>query len=69
MTPPTLVAPELEAEIEQLNDSEHLPVRNGNGGSQGTLPVSPDSELRNLNEELPSFRRSRSLSVILSGRG
>jgi hypothetical protein len=51
MTPPTLVAPELEAEIEQLNDSEHLPVRNGHGGSQGTLPVSPDSELQKLNEE------------------
>jgi len=48
MTPLTLVAPELKAEIEQLNDSEHLPVSNENGGSQGTLPVSPDSELQNL---------------------
>ncbi len=51
MTPPTLVAPELEAGIEQPKDAEHLPVRNGNGGSQGTLPVSSDSELQNLNEE------------------
>jgi hypothetical protein len=50
MSPATLVAPELEAEIEQLNDSEHLPLRNGNGGPQGTLPVSPDSELQNRTE-------------------
>lgn len=51
MTPLTLVAPELEAEIEQLNDSEHLLPPNGNGGSQSTLPVSADSELQNLNEK------------------
>lgn len=51
MTPPTLVAPELEAEIEQLNDSEHLPVRNENGGSQSTLLVPSDAELQKLNEQ------------------
>lgn len=51
MTPPTLVAPELEAEIEQLNDSEHLPVRNENGGSQSTLLVPSDTELQKLNEQ------------------
>src|SRR5260370_3334704 len=50
MTPPTLVAPELEAEVELPKDAEHLPLRDGNGSSQGTLPVSPDSELQNLNE-------------------
>ncbi len=50
MTPVTLVAPEPEVEIEQL-DAENLPPRNGNGGSQGTLPVSSDSELKKLDEE------------------
>jgi hypothetical protein len=51
MTPLTLVAPEPETEIEQIKDAEHLPLRNGNGGSQSTLPASSDSELQNLNEE------------------
>jgi len=36
MTPPSLVAPELE-EIEQLKDAEHLSLPDENGGSQGTL--------------------------------
>jgi hypothetical protein len=49
MTPPSLVAPELE-EIEQLKDAEHLSLRDETAGSQGTLPVSPDSELQNLSE-------------------
>jgi hypothetical protein len=47
MSATTLIAPELEPEIEQLR-----PLRNGNGGSQkNTLPVSSDSELKKLNEE------------------
>jgi len=51
MTPPTLVAPELEAEIEQLKDDEHPPRRNGSGASQSRLAVSSDSELQKLNEQ------------------
>jgi hypothetical protein len=50
MTPTTLVAPEIEEAIEQHKDAEHLLPRNGNGGSQSTLPVSSDSELEKLNE-------------------
>jgi len=46
----TLVAPELEADIEQLQDAEHLPFRNGSRGSESTLPASSDSELKKLNE-------------------
>jgi hypothetical protein len=50
MSATTLVAPELEAEIERLKDAEHLPLRDRNGGSQSTLPVPSDSELQKLNE-------------------
>ncbi len=50
MTPPTLVAPELEAEIEQLKAAEHLPLHSADGGSQNALPVSSDSELKKLDE-------------------
>jgi hypothetical protein len=50
MTPLTLVAPELEAEIEHPKDAEHLPRRNGDGDLQSTPPASSDSELQNLNE-------------------
>ena len=50
MTPTTLVAPELEEAIEEHKDAEHLLPRNGNGGSQGTLPVSSGSELQKLDE-------------------
>lgn len=51
MTPSTLVAPELEAGIEHPKDAEHLPLPNGNGCSQSTLPLSSDSELKKLDEE------------------
>ena len=50
MTPTTLVAPELEETLEEHKDAEHLLPRNGNGGSQSTLPVSSDSEYENLDE-------------------
>src|SRR6266481_2621661 len=50
MAPLTLVVPEMEAEIEQLKNVEHLPLRNGDRGSQSTLPVHSDSELQKLNE-------------------
>src|SRR5258708_38301445 len=50
MTPLTLVAPELEAEIEHPKDAEHLPRRIGDGDLQSTPPASSDSELQNLNE-------------------
>jgi hypothetical protein len=45
MTPTTLVEPELEEAIEERKDAEQLLRRNGNGGSQSTLPVSSDTEL------------------------
>jgi hypothetical protein len=51
MTPLALVVPELEAEIEQPKDATHLPVRNENGSSQSTLPLSSDSELKKLDEQ------------------
>ena len=50
MSATTLVAPELEAEIEQLKDAEHMPFRDRDGGPQSTLPVPSDSELQKLNE-------------------
>src|ERR1035437_6427193 len=50
MTPETLVAPELEEALEEHKDAEYLLPRNGNGGSQSTLPVAPDSELEKLDE-------------------
>jgi len=51
MTPETLVAPELEEAIEEHKDAEQWLPRNGNGGSQSTLPVSSLSEIEKLDEE------------------
>ena len=51
MSATTLVAPEMEEAIEERKDAEHLIPGNGNSGSQSTLPVCPDSELKKLNEE------------------
>jgi hypothetical protein len=50
MSATTLVSPELEETLEPRKDAEHLLPRNGNGGSQSTLPVSPDSEIKKLDE-------------------
>ena len=50
MTPLTLVAPEPEAEIEQLDDAALLPLPDGNGSSQSPLAVPSDSELQNRTE-------------------
>jgi hypothetical protein len=51
MTPLALVAPESEETTEERKDAAHLLPPNGNGGSQSTLPVSSDSELKKLDEE------------------
>ncbi len=50
MSATTLVSPELENTLEPRKDAEHLLPHNGNGGSQGTLPVSATAELEKLNE-------------------
>ncbi len=59
MSATTLVSPELEETLEPRKDAEHLLPHNGNGGSQGTLPVSATAELEKLNEhELKSAIKS-----------
>jgi hypothetical protein len=50
MTPTTLVEPELEEAIDVRKEREPMLPRNGSGGSQSTLPVSADSELKKLDE-------------------
>jgi hypothetical protein len=50
MSATTLVSPEPEEVPKQRKDAVHVLPRNESGGSQSTLPVSPDSELQNLNE-------------------
>jgi hypothetical protein len=59
MTPLTLVAPDPEAEIEQLDDAALLPLPDGNGSSQSPQAVPSDSELQNRTEaELKSAIKS-----------
>lgn len=50
MSATTLVSPELEEALEPRNDAEHALPRNENSHSQSTLPASPDSELKKLDE-------------------
>jgi hypothetical protein len=50
MSSTTLVAPEQEGALEQLQVAEQLLPHKGNGGSESTLPESPGSELKKLDE-------------------
>src|ERR1700677_2062264 len=51
MTTTTLVAPEIEQAAEPRKEADHPFFRDGEGGSLTSVPASPDSELRKLNEE------------------
>ena len=41
---------QIENLIEEHEDAEHSLPHNGNGGSHSTLTVSPDSEIKKLDE-------------------